>query len=140
MKGRDASPRGSFCYRRHMKWEQLCKLGRELPEVVEDFWYGTRALKVRKKGFVRLKEDATSVVFMLESIEEQESLITGQPEVFYITDHYRGYASVLARLAKLQVSEARLRLERAWLVKAPPALVEAFYGGPTDAPPRRRKK
>jgi hypothetical protein len=122
-----------------MNWEQLCKLGRELPEVVEDFLFGTRALKVRKKGFVRLKEDATSVVFMLESLEEQESLITGQAEVFYITDHYRGYPAVLARLARLRVSEARLRLERAWLVKAPAALVELFYGGPT-APPRRRKK
>jgi hypothetical protein len=125
-----------------MKWEQLCRLGRELPEVVEEFWYGTRALKVRKKGFVRLKEDGASVVFMLESIEEQESLITGQPEVFFITDHYRGYPSVLAWLAKLGVSEARVRLERAWLVKAPATLVEAFQGGaaaPT-APPHRRKR
>jgi hypothetical protein len=118
-----------------MKWEQLCRLGRELPEVVEDFWYGTPALKVRKKGFVRLKEDGTSVLFMLESVDEQESLISGQPAVFYITDHYRGYASVLARLARLRVSEARLRLERAWLVKAPPALVEAFYGDASDASP-----
>jgi hypothetical protein len=117
-----------------VKWEQLCKLGRELPEVVEDFWWGTPGLKVRKKGFVRLKEDGKSVVFMLESVEEQESLIAGQPEIFFITDHYRGYPAVLARLGKLAAGEARVRLERAWLTRAPPALVDAFYRDAVSAP------
>jgi hypothetical protein len=51
-----------------MKWEQLCKLSRELPEVVEAQWYGTPALKVRGKGIVRLKEDGKSVVFLLEDV------------------------------------------------------------------------
>jgi len=37
-------------------------------------------------------------------------------------DHYRGWPSVLARLSKLSVTECRMRLERAWRVKAPPAL------------------
>ena len=106
-----------------MKWEQLSKLGRELPEVVEDTWYRTPALKVRGKGFVRLKEDGRSVVFLLESVDEQEFLCETQPEVYFITDHYAGYAAVLARLATLRVPECRSRLERAWRQKAPPALV-----------------
>jgi len=107
-----------------VKWEQLCKLARELPEVVEDVWYGTPALKVRGKGFVRLKEDGASVVFMTEGVEEQEVLIETRPDVYFITDHYRGWPAVLARLSALRVAEARLRLERAWRQKAPRALVK----------------
>jgi hypothetical protein len=105
-----------------MKWEQLCKLARQLPEVVESRWYGTPGLKVRGKGFVRLKEDGTSVVFLLADVEDQDWLIHTRPDIYFITDHYRGWPSVLARLAKLPVAECRLRLEEAWRVKAPSAL------------------
>ena len=122
-----------------MKWEQLCKLGRELPEVVEDIWFRTPALKVRGKSFVRLKEDGESVVFLLENVDEQEFLTEAQPEIYFITDHYRGWAAVLARLAKLRVPECRLRLERAWRLKAPRALVKQ-RDAPRVTPPTRRRK
>jgi hypothetical protein len=111
-----------------VNWRQLCKLARELPEVAEDTWYRTPALKVRGKGFVRLKEDGKSVVFSLESVEEQEFLIETQPKIYFITDHYRGWPSVLARLSALSASECRLRLERAWRLKAPPPLLKQFAG------------
>jgi hypothetical protein len=127
-----------------MKWEQLCRLAQELPEVVEESWYGTPALKVRGKGFVRLKEDGKSVVFMLENLEEQAFLIEEQSDIYYITDHYRGWPTVLARLARLRVPECRMRLERAWRLKAPRALVAAFDGDATPArakrPPRSRSR
>lgn len=122
-----------------MTWKQLSKLGRSLPEVMEDFWFRTPALKVLGKSFVRLKEDGRTVVFLLESIDEQEILIEARPSVFYITDHYRGYPAVLARLAALSVSEARLRLERAWRVKAPKALVKRLDEKASLGTPRRRR-
>ena len=109
-----------------MKWEQLCKIGRALPEVVESRWYGTPALKVRGRGVVRLKEDGKSVVFLLADVDDQEWLIQARPEIYFITDHYRGWPSVLARLSKLPVAECRVRLEGAWKVKAPPALTKRF--------------
>jgi hypothetical protein len=111
-----------------MNWRQLCKLGLELPEVEEGTWYGTPALKVRGKGFVRLKEDGQSVVFLLDDVDDQDFLIAERPDVYFITDHYRGYASVLARLSKLRVPECRIRLEQAWRQKASPTLVRKFEG------------
>lgn len=107
-----------------MKWEQVVKLGKELPEVVEGVWYRTPALKVRGKAFVRLKEDGDSVVFLLESVDEQEALIEAKPELYFITDHYRGWPAVLARLSKLRAGECRYRLEQAWRMKAPRTLVK----------------
>ncbi|PZR05238.1 MAG: hypothetical protein DI536_32895 [Archangium gephyra] len=106
-----------------MKWPQLVKLGRELPEVSEGIWYRTPSLQVKKKHFVRLKEDGQSVVFVLESVDAQQFLIKALPKVFFITPHYEGWPAVLARLSKLSVKEARLRLRHAWLQKAPKKLI-----------------
>ena len=108
-----------------MTWKQLCTLGLKLPEVKEGIWFRTPALNVRGKSFVRLKEDGETVVFLLESVDEQEALIRSQPDLYFITDHYRGYSAVLARLAALRAPECRLRLERAWRTKAPKKLLQS---------------
>lgn len=121
-----------------MTWKQLSKLGRELPEVVEDSGYHTPALKVAGKGFVRLKEDGRSVVFLLDSVDEQEFLVAAKPSVYYITDHYRGYPAVLARLSALRPAEARRRLELSWRRKAPRKLVKQLDEKATVKPRRRR--
>jgi hypothetical protein len=120
-----------------MNWRQLCELGLELPEVVEGTWYGTPGLKVRAKGFVRLKEDGQSVVFLLDDVDDQELLIAEKPELYFITDHYRGHPSVLARLSRLRVPECCLRLEQSWRQKAPPALVRRWEAARSD---RRRSR
>ena len=111
-----------------MKWAQLVAIGRMLPEVEEGIWFRTPALKVRGKSFCRLKEDGESVVFLLDAVDDQSLLIEASPEVYFITDHYKGWPAVLARLAKLKPSEARRRLESAWRLKAPRTLVNALDG------------
>ena len=121
-----------------MNWQQVCAIGRAFPEVTIESWYGTPSLKVRGKGFVRLKEDGKSVVFITENTDEQEALIDAKPAVYYITDHYRGWNAVLARLSALTAAECRTRVERAWRVKAPTSLVRAFDAVP--ATQRHRKK
>ena len=109
-----------------MKWEQLVKLGRELPEVEEGIWFRTPTLKVRGKSFCRLKEDGKSVVFLLDSVDEQEFLCRAQSGVYFITDHYQGWPAVLARLSRLKAPEARRRLLQGWKLKAPKRLQAAL--------------
>lgn len=101
-----------------MTWNALVKLGLELPGVELSTWYRTPALKVGGKGFVRLKEDGKSVVLGVEDLDAQAFLLGALPRVYFITDHYRGYPAVLARLTALTVKEARLRLRQAWLLTA----------------------
>jgi hypothetical protein len=120
-------------------WARLCALARELPEVEEDFWFGTPALKVRGKSFTRLKEDGRTVVFITESVDEQEGLCESRPAIYFITDHYRGYPAVLARLAALDAGEARVRLERGWRQRAPRTLVKQLDGGPPARAPAKAK-
>lgn len=101
-----------------MNWNTLCRLARELPEVSEASWYRTPALKVAGKGFVRLKTDDV-VVFVLGSLDQQELLLQARPELYFLTDHYRGWPSVLARLSLLDEAEARQRLSESWRQRAP---------------------
>ena len=108
-----------------MQWKQLCKLGKELPDVTDGTWYGMPSLKVRTKSFVGLKRPGIAV-FRLESVDEQELLIENEPDVWFVTDHYKGYPAALARLAALRTAECRFRLERAWRLNAPATLVKRF--------------
>jgi len=117
-----------------VNWKQLVALARVLPEVKEGIWFRTPSLEVRGKSFIRLKEDGENVVFLVENVDEQEALIAAQPDIYFITDHYRGYPAVLARLATLTTAEARVRVERAWRKKAPKKLLAA------PAPPKRAKR
>jgi len=118
-----------------VKWEEIVWLARELPGIEEGTSYGTPALKVRGKLVARLREDG-AVVFMLESVDEQELLIEMKPTLYYITDHYRGWPAVLARLSVLRAGECRERLEEAWRLKAPRKLIESYDESRAPRAPR----
>jgi hypothetical protein len=109
-----------------MNWPRLIQLGRDLPDVEVSTWYRTPSLAVRGKSFVRLKEDGTTVVFLVEELDERDLLLRTRPDVYFLTEHYRDSTAVLARLAKLTAAECRVRLEVAWRTKAPTKLVERF--------------
>ena len=87
-------------------YETVRELGRELPGVEESTSYGTPALKVKKKLLVRLKEDGTTIV-LLVGFDQRDILMQVDPETFFITDHYRGYPSVLAKLPRLSRRQLR---------------------------------
>jgi len=96
-----------------MTWKQLCALGLKLPDVEESTSYGTPALKCRGKLLARLKEDGTTVVLAVESVEEQQFLLQAKPEVYFLTPHYEGYPLVLAHLSALRTPAARTHLTSA---------------------------
>jgi hypothetical protein len=120
-----------------MNWKQVCKLGKELPEVIEGTWYGMPSLEVRGKSFVGHRVNLDSIVLPLESVDEQELLIENVQKTYYITDHYRGYPAVLARLDALTAAECRFQLERAWRIKAPTRLAKERDG---KQPPAKRRR
>ena len=105
-------------------WETVCELGSELPEVEEATWYGTPALKVRGKGFARLREDGALVVMI--DVLEREALIQQDPETFYITPHYEDYPAMLVNLDRVDPEELRERLIESWCRKAPKRLLRAY--------------
>jgi len=96
-----------------------------LPELSEGTSYGTPALKVRYKSFTRLKDPETLV--LLIPLEQKEFLMEVAPEIYFETDHYRGWPAVLVRLAAISDEELSQRLIDSWRHKAPKRLAKAFF-------------
>jgi len=95
-----------------------------LPDVARGTWYGTPALSVRGKSFTRLKDADTLVVMC--SLEEKEMLLEAASDIYFETDHYKGWPAILVRLKKIKVAELRHRLTVAWRLKAPKRLLKEF--------------
>jgi hypothetical protein len=95
-----------------------------LPDVEEGTSYGTPALKVRGKLLVRPKDAETLVVRC--PMDEKELLMELEPEVFFETDHYKGWPAVLVRLSRVEPAKLRRLIERAWRMQAPKRLVTAY--------------
>ena len=105
-------------------WETVCEIGAELPEVERSTWFNTPSLKVRGKGFARLREDGALVVMI--DILEREALLQQDPETFYITPHYQDYPAMLIDLERVDERELRELLTEPWCRKAPKRLLRAW--------------
>ena len=77
--------------------ETIRAMIRKLPGANEEKSYGTPGFKVKKKLFARLHQKEDAVVVLLNSVDEQRELISKDPAIYYITDHYKGYPAVLVR-------------------------------------------
>jgi hypothetical protein len=81
-------------------FDTVRRIGLALPGVVESTSYGTPALKVKKKLFVRMWEDGETMV-LKTTFDEREELIAADPETYFITAHYLNYEWVLVNLNRV---------------------------------------
>jgi len=107
-------------------WSDVVAMGRALPEVEEGIWFRTPCLRVRKKSFCRMKEDGETLVVRVIDLEDKEALLRGQPDVFFTTPHYDGYAYVLVRLAVADAAQLRELIEDAWRLSAPKRVLAVY--------------
>ena len=84
----------------NVTYETVRRMGLELPSVEESTSYGTPALKVKGKLFVRLHQDLDKIVLPMP-FDRREEMMAADPETYFITDHYREYPYVLVSLAHL---------------------------------------
>jgi hypothetical protein len=110
-------------------FDTVREIALSLPGVEEGTSYGTAAFRVRGKFLARLREDGETLVVKI-GMEERDLLMQVDPEVFFTTDHYRGYPSVLIRLPAITRGALEDVLEQAWAAIAPAKLVKARKGGP----------
>lgn len=116
-------------------FERLRKAAERLPEVETGISYGTPALKVGKKSFCRVK-NVDTVVLMVD-LEEKQMLMAAAPELFFETDHYKGWPAVLLRIHEVSPEELAHRLERAWLRAAPRKLAQGWLQRAESAGPMK---
>jgi hypothetical protein len=106
-------------------FDQVRQAALKLPSVFEGTSYGTPALRAGKTLIARLKEDGETLVLKVDPME-RDILTETQPGVFFITDHYRGYPLVLARLPEADLAQIEALLRRAWFAAAPKKLTKPF--------------
>ena len=111
-----------------VSFDQARAMALALPGVEEGPCYGTPGFRVRGKLIARLKEDGETLVLRV-GFDEREMLMEAAPETFFITDHYRAYPAVLARLATVEPGTLRRLLEQHWRTVAPKKLVAGYEAG-----------
>ncbi len=81
-------------------YDTVRRVALALPGAQEGTSYGTPALKVKGKLFVRLHQDLDKIVVKMP-FDRREELMAVDPETYFITDHYRDYPWVLVSLSKV---------------------------------------
>ncbi len=104
----------------------------ELPGVEEGPCYGTPGFRVRRKFLARFREDHETVAVKC-GFDERDFRMRADPRTFFTTDHYRGYPTVLIRMASVDPEDLRQVLEVAWRRSAPKRLVAAYDARRTPA-------
>jgi hypothetical protein len=91
-----------------------------LAEVELSTSFGDPSFKLRDKALVTVKEPG--ILYLPCPLEQKELLLEMAPEIYYQTDHYRGWPGLLVRLDVIGDEELSLRLEDAWRYRAPKKL------------------
>src|SRR6185437_16765296 len=77
------------------------KIALALPGAYEKPHYGKPSVFMGESFFCRVHDKEDAVVIDVGSMEMRDVMLEAEPELFYITEHYRNYPAVLARLSAL---------------------------------------
>ena len=124
MARRKSTKRSSASKKRKSKgvsFAEVSKIGCKLPGVAESTSYGTPALKVAGKLLARLREDGETLVLRCDFFS-RDFLLDREPDLFFITDHYRDWPWILLRLPEVTADRLKELLEDSWRLRAPRSL------------------
>jgi hypothetical protein len=62
----------------------------------------------------------------VEHVGAKEALLADDPEVFFTTPHFDGYAAILVRLERIAIEDLREVVVEAWLSRAPTRIAQAY--------------
>ncbi|GAA1394149.1 MmcQ/YjbR family DNA-binding protein [Pseudonocardia kongjuensis] len=106
-------------------WDDVVRIGCALPEVERSTWFRTPSLKVRGKGFARLRSESDGLVVLLCSPAEKEALLASGDPAYSTTPHYDGHGSILVDLDRVDPGQLAELVEEAWRRRAPATLIRA---------------
>lgn len=104
--------------RPQITFDTVRHLALDFPNVEESTSYGTPALKVKGKLFVRQHEDRDVIVIKV-AFDQREEMMTTDPETYFITDHYLEYEWMLVRLSRVHQDALRDLLQASYRAALP---------------------
>ena len=103
--------------RTKMNFDVVRKIALALPDAEEGSLHGAPTVKVSGRLLacpaLHKSAEANSIVVRVGA-EQRAALLAHDPNVYYVTDHYRNYPSVLARLDRIDRTALRELLEMGW--------------------------
>src|SRR5436190_2803839 len=101
-----------------MNFDVVREIALALPDVEESTIHGAPSLKVRGKllacpAIHRSAEPGTIAVRIDRA--ERAKLLENEPDIYYVTDHYENYPTVLVRLPRINRAALKKSLDIAWL-------------------------
>ena len=126
--------------RTKINFDTVRKIGLALPGVEESTAYGSPALKVRGKLLAciavhRSAEPGSLAVRV--GFEDRAELLASAPDVYYVTDHYVGYAAVLVRLPRVTPEILKELLDMAYRLVTREAASRAPARKPRNLLPKK---
>lgn len=100
-------------------WDDVVAIAGALPEVQVGTSYGTPALKVKGKGFARLRTEAEGGLMLRCTTAEKEALLAAGDPAFFTTPHYDGHDCILVDLAGVEPEQLAELVAEAWWLRAP---------------------
>ena len=110
-----------------MKFDEIRQMALSFPGVEEHLIFGLPTFKVGKRFLACIaKIDAETLVLKVPNRLEREFLLTTQPEIYYLTDHYASFEALLVRMPLADPAEVRMLFEDAWRTYAPKRVVASY--------------
>jgi hypothetical protein len=104
------------------------KLMLAIPGTDERLWFHQPSVFIHDRFLAKTHHKEDAVTLQVGSMEMRDMMLEAEPELFYITDHYRKFPFVLVRLSALTAKTLKdLLVGRAAQLAAMP-------------PPKRREK
>ncbi len=121
-------------------WEDVRRSALALPATDEGESRGLRTWRVKSKAFVwerplrradlaalgAAAPEGPILGARVEHLGAKEALLADDPERFFTTPHFDGYAAVLMRLDRIGADLLEEVVAEAWLASAPKRLAAAF--------------
>jgi hypothetical protein len=121
-------------------WDDVRRLALALPETTEETSRGLPRWCVKAKGFAwerplrradheALGDQAPDGPILGASVADEgikEALSADNPEVYFTTPHFDGYAAILVRLDNISVPDLEELITEAWLARASKRLAKTY--------------
>ena len=102
---------------RRIDFDAVRKLAREIGDVEESTIHGAPSLKARGKLLtcipIHKSAEPGSLAVRID-FDHRAELIAAAPDVYYLTDHYLDYPTVLVRMSRIRPDALKDLLRMAW--------------------------
>ena len=77
------------------------KIALAIPGTVEVLWFRKPAVFLHDQFLTKVHDKEEAMALRVSSMEMRDMMLEAEPALFYITDHYKNFPFILARLSAL---------------------------------------